>query len=421
MEQMELDARKRYTDLTEELRRTQESAVENFIVIGFILKQVEAERLYRFDNFKDIYEYGKQKFGQSRATVSRCKNINTKYSVGGNSRELRPEYKGYYKSTLQEMLDLSESDMDLITAKTPVDQAQELKKAIKVQKALEKEEQENNLPLIQMAAGEETCSEAQEPEPIEPFEAMLTAFWQKNIELYQKVAAGLITPEIIAEEISPSGSMTFRNGANIIFFYDINKGLKLRSYEKGKAEITAYSYQELLEKTQKLDFARNQGNEKEAPESAENISPPEKEPVATSQSVHEEEEQDASYTPVPGQTSVSDLQSIMPDETKDPYQNPMENQDSDTDEASDNDNVIEGEYRELNENTNIASMEEECPYTDIEIKNAISFFDIEYSRMTGLQQDTTKRRNYKIALECIRRCYKSIAEQADSAMYGTGA
>ncbi|MDE6055465.1 MAG: hypothetical protein K2G55_17310, partial [Lachnospiraceae bacterium] len=129
----------------------------------------------------------------------------------------------------------------------------------------------------------------------------------------------------------------------------------------------------------------------------------------------------ASYTPVPGQTSVSDLQSIMPDETKDPYQNPMENQDSDTDEASDNDNVIEGEYRELNENTNIASMEEECPYTDIEIKNAISFFDIEYSRMTGLQQDTTKRRNYKIALECIRRCYKSIAEQADSAMYGTGA
>ena len=93
MEQIELDERKKYEELTEELGRTQESTVENFIVMGFILKQVDSECLYRFDGYKDIYEYGKKKFGQSRSTVSRCKNINTKYSVGGNSRELRPEYR----------------------------------------------------------------------------------------------------------------------------------------------------------------------------------------------------------------------------------------------------------------------------------------------------------------------------------------
>ncbi len=425
MEQMELDARKKYTDLTEELRRTQESTVENFIIIGFILKQVEAERLYRFDNFKDIYEYGKEKFGQSRSTVSRCKNINTKYSVGGNSRELRPKYKGYYKSTLQEMLDLSESDMELITAKTTRAQVKELKDAKKEQQKFKKTEQENNLPLIQMAAENDSDSEAPRPEPTEPFKALLMSFWQENMDLYRKVAAGLITPEIIAEEISPSGSMTYRKGVNIIFFYDIDRGLKLRSYEKGKAEITPYTYQELIEKTRQLDFAQNQDGERRAPESTENIEPSEEEPAATSQLNQEEEEPAASYTPVPGQTSVSDLQGIMPESAAVPDQdNDTGNRDSD----GAIDNVIDGEYRELNESTvqtdtkeTEANADEECPYTDIEIKNALNFFDIEYSRMVGLQQDTTKRRNYKIALECIRRCYKSIAEQVDSAMYGTGA
>ena len=33
--------------------------------------------------------------------------------------------------------------------------------------------------------------------------------------------------------------------------------------------------------------------------------------------------------------------------------------------------------------------------------------------MAGLGQDSAKRRNYKIALECICRCYKSIAEEMD--------
>ena len=83
---------------------------------------------------------------------------------------------------------------------------------------------------------------------------------------------------------------------------------------------------------------------------------------------------------------------------------------------------IDGEYRELDAEPAAPGKEAgaECPYTDIEIKNAVSFFEIEYSRMAGLHQDSTKQRNYKIALECIRRCYSSVAEQADKDMYLTG-
>lgn len=100
------------------------------------------------------------------------------------------------------------------------------------------------------------------PEPVDPFTSLLVKFWGKNEELYRRVAAGLATPEIIAEEISPSGSMTFRNGANIVFFYDIERGLKLRSYENGKAEITPYTYRELMEKTRELASMEEAGGKR---------------------------------------------------------------------------------------------------------------------------------------------------------------
>lgn len=191
-----------------------------------------------------------------------------------------------------------------------------------------------------------------------------------------------------------------------MFFYDIDKGLKLRSYEKGKAEITPYTYQELIEKTREIDPARIRESGKEAVEPVEDMEPPVEETAATPQP--DREGQDLPYVPVPGQTSVSDLQGVMPDA------------DGISGEDKDIDNVIDGEYRELDENTERTDTKEtgaetdgdkECPYTDVEIKNAVSYFDTEYLRMAGMNKDTVKRKNYRIALECIRRCYK---------MYGTG-
>lgn len=404
MEQMALVEKQDYENFKEELKRKLDETSENFIVIGYILKQVRDRRLYLQENYSDIYGFGSGAYGLSKATVSRFMNINTKFSVGGSSREIKPEYKGYGRSKIQEMLNVDEYDMELITADTTVEQVKELKKAESVQKQIEKADQENSLPLIRMAAKDESGNKTSESEPEDPFEVLITAFWRENTELYQKVVAGLATPEIAAEEISPSGSMTYRNGVNIMFFYDIDKGLKLRSYEKGKAEITPYTYQEFIEKTRDLDPARVRESGKKVVEFVEDMEPPVEEAVATPQP--DRKEKDPPYVPVPGQTSVSDLQGVMPDADGIPGGD------------KDIDNVIDGEYRELDKNTQQkdtketgVKTDEECPYTDIEIKNALSFFETEYSHMIGIQQNTAKRRNYKIALECIRRCYK---------MYGTG-
>ena len=316
--------------------------------------------------------------------------------------------------------------MELVTADTTVDQVKELKKVEKEQKQLEEKEREENLPLMQLSAPRESADKLVQ-ESRDPFETLLEAFWKENMELYRSVAAGLASPEIIAEEISPSGSRTFRNGINIMFFYEFDKGAKLRSYEKGQASITAYTYQEIMEKTQELAMEESGAVlpvEAEEQETAY-------EPQAPDEPQTELEEQEAPYTPIPGQTTVDDLEDVMPECEARPAASPG----TDTDAVTAGENVVDAEYRELDIESAAESQpefserqpdipeqqpgiperhpatEEECIYTDIEIKNAMSYFDIEYLSRMGVQQDATKCRNYKIALECICRCYPSIAEQ----------
>ena len=64
--------------------------------------------------------------------------------------------------------------------------------------------------------------------------------------------------------------------------------------------------------------------------------------------------------------------------------------------------VQDAEYREL-------PNEEE--YSQIEIDNAIGYFETEYNRMAGMGINSTKCRNYKMALDAIRKVYGHETEE----------
>lgn len=147
-----LDERQDYESYKEELKGKLDETAGNFIVIGYILKQVRDRRLY-LQSYSDIYGFGLGAFGLSKATVSRFININTKFSVDGCSREIRPEYKGYGRSKIQEMLNVDAGDMELVTAATTVGQIKELKKAESAQRQIEQEERENSLPWCRWQQG----------------------------------------------------------------------------------------------------------------------------------------------------------------------------------------------------------------------------------------------------------------------------
>ena len=325
-------------------------------------------------------------------------DINTEFSKDGNSLEIKEEYRNYAYSKLQEMLTVSPEDRELITEATTVKQIREIKAAEKEEEKAAEEERQNSLPLMQTEESEPAGAAVPAEEntaavPADPFEAVITAFWQENTEIYTKAAAGMLTPEIVAEEICPSGSRTYRSGTSMLFFYDFDKGIKLRSIDAGKPCITPYTYQDFLERTQELKLM---------PEHAEKEKTQE-EPPATPQGGQGEP-----YAPLPRQLSISGLQDTAG--SREPSAGQEENRDA-ADMQAHAESVIDAEYRELGGEKKESGIE---PYTDIEIKNAAGFFEMEYNRMTLMGQETTKRRNYKIALDCIYRCFPASEDRQDN-------
>lgn len=372
MEQMSL-SHDGYIEIKNNIRDKLNETVSNFIIIGYKLKQVRDSYSYRYDGYTSIEEFAKKEYNLSASTSNRFMGINTEFSVGGNSLEIKPEYQGFGYSKLQEMLTVHPEDRELVSEKTTVQQIRELKKAETAAKM------ETEQPLVQMAE-KEKASMVSSPD-MDPFEEIMTAFWleEENRELYRKAAAGLLTPEITAEEISPSGSRTYRKGVNIVFFYDYEKGLKLRSYKGGQTAVTHYTYQELLEGIAKLNILPDKNGKEEWKELGDTQQP-------------EEEAQDMPYVPMPGQLSFEGAEPETVTE-----------------------NAIEGKYRELDAETAQDCAEDEKAsgreprYSSIEIEHAVSYFETEYSRMAAAGLNTAKQRNYKIAAECIRECCKNTA------------
>lgn len=414
MEQLTI-SQEGYIELKQKIKKKLNEAVNNFIIIGFYLKQVRDSMAYREDGYKSLEEFAQCEYRLSASTTSRFMDINTEFSRGGNSLEIKDEYRNYAYSKLQEMLTVRPEDRELITEATTVKQIRELKAAEKEEEKAAEEDRQKEVPLLQMAAPENDMPEADKDTaaaPAEPFAAVMTAFWTENPEIYTKAAAGMLTPEIAAEEICPSGSRTYRNGTSMVFFYDFDKGIKLRSIENGKPLITPYTYQALLDKTRELDIRLPHEEpeiEREEPERTQEE--PEKkqqeEALATSQSGQNE-----AYVPLPGQTSVADLRDVVPKEDK---AIAAAGEDREKETAMQTENIIAADYRELAEqgtDTNTEETEQqpgEFMFSDIEIKNAAGFFETEYARMTMEGQDTAKRKYYKIAMESIRWCFPLLS------------
>lgn len=94
------------------IRRDLESMSRKFITIGYYLKMIRDNEMYRQDGFKDIWEFAQDTYGISKSTCSRWMAMNDKFSQDGNSPYLKEEYRDFGKSQLQEMLYLTDEQME---------------------------------------------------------------------------------------------------------------------------------------------------------------------------------------------------------------------------------------------------------------------------------------------------------------------
>ena len=242
----------------EDIRRKLQETAGNFVHIGYRLKQIRDSGMY--DGCQDIFEFAQKEYGLSKSTVSRFIAINEKFSEGGNSLELRAEFRGIGSSKLSEMLTLPDADCMLITERTTVKEIRELKEFNRQEPpedALEGERESccdvatESPEAIVNTEAEADPEEAEEParqqEPerdtkteshtsYTPLQKCIIDFFgnsarEQALCQVMDILTGEVTEgrlKAAAEVVNPGNYFTHKKGLVFLFMYDWEHGVKYK-------------------------------------------------------------------------------------------------------------------------------------------------------------------------------------------------
>lgn len=236
MEQYEQITLDQWLQWKEDIRRKLEETAGNFVHIGYRLKQIRDSGMY--DGAADVFGFAAREFGLGKSTVSRFIAINEKYSEGGNSLELKEEFRGFSSSKLSEMLTLPDSEIQLITEKTTIREIRELKGF----NSQEPEEagKEAGAGLPERGARDAGWT---------PLEGCLIDFFRTRKGMLDDVMRCLggepMGYKEAAELMAPSGQASHRKGIVFLFLYDWNMGAKYKLMTE--PEPVAMGWRELLD------------------------------------------------------------------------------------------------------------------------------------------------------------------------------
>lgn len=224
-----------WTQWKEDIRRKLAETAENFVYIGYRLRQIRDSGMY--DGAEDIFGFAWKEYGLGKSTVSRFIAINEKYSEGGNSPALKEEFRNFSSSKLSEMLTLPDSEIRLITEKTTIREIRELK-AFNGQTA-----QETGEPQAEEAGEAAGGEERSRP----PLEKCLTDFFKDKKNILNGVMRYLEEEppayREAAELVAPSQT-SHRKGIVFLFLYDWNTGVKYKLMTE--PEPVSMSWEEFL-------------------------------------------------------------------------------------------------------------------------------------------------------------------------------
>lgn len=172
------------------------SLSEGFVRVGFKLRQVRDQELYKHDGYDTIAEWARAEYGLNASTVSRFIAINQKYSVDGNSDRLRPEFGKLGQSKLAEMLTLPDSDLQMVEPAMSREGIRELKQFNK---------------------------QAPDRGVADDLYELIEQFWKDNLDLKEElIKAGGLDVDEAKEMVNPSGNRTYRKGLFFMAMYEGN-------------------------------------------------------------------------------------------------------------------------------------------------------------------------------------------------------
>lgn len=231
-----------WLDIKQKLKQNISSAKDklnglkkDFVRIGYLLRKIDDNELYKQDGYKSIAEFAKAECDLSPSDTTRFIQINKKYSIGGNSEELRPEFLEYGQSKLAAMLALPDADLNMITPQTSREDIRELNR---FNKSDPEQGADDNI------------------------EQLIRDFYVSQ-ELVRKAVTVKDDPKALCELIAPSGSRSFRKGIWFILFHE-NK-INIKKYSGVAKEISWEEFTKItakvLEKYEPDDATREENTD----------------------------------------------------------------------------------------------------------------------------------------------------------------
>lgn len=206
---------------------------ESFVRIGYKLRRIEEEELYKQDGYKSIADFAREEYGLNATAVSRFMAINRKYSVGGYSERLQPEFSDFGSSKLSEMLSLPDADLCMIRPEATRESIRELKQF-----------------------NREAAPEAGEGEGVSK---VIESFYKDNPEILNALYASeaYTTGEIkgLVEIVNPSGNRTYRKGIFFVVMYE--EHLKIKKFGEKPEEMAWGDFFAITQEIFREDAAGN--------------------------------------------------------------------------------------------------------------------------------------------------------------------
>ena len=107
--------------------RSMKTIGRSVIAIGYYLKNVRDRSLYLEDGYNNIWDFAAGECDISKSAASRYMAMNDRYSVDGNSPVVAEQYREFGKSQLQEMLYLTDEQLEEVTPDSTVAQIRKLR------------------------------------------------------------------------------------------------------------------------------------------------------------------------------------------------------------------------------------------------------------------------------------------------------
>ena len=119
---------KSFPELKNATDKAMAQAVENFVLIGYLLRKAKDEpELLSGSGYGNYKDFAKSEYGLEESQVSRFISINERY---GDGAQLLPQFRGYGQSKLAEMLTLPAAVAEELPTEITRQEIRELKKEI---------------------------------------------------------------------------------------------------------------------------------------------------------------------------------------------------------------------------------------------------------------------------------------------------